>query len=51
MFGFILLLCYPAGIFILGAACSRHDMRLFLLGLALTLTPLAILTCIQSQAF
>lgn len=51
MFGFVLLLCYPGGLLILAAACERHDARLFFLGLALLMAPLAILTLIQSQAF
>jgi len=51
IFPLLVLLMYPFGVIIMGAGLRRGKLRVFLLGVLLMLSPLAIMTLLQSQAF
>lgn len=42
---------YPGGVVLMLAGLRRGQLRVFLLGVLLMLSPLAIMTLFQSQAF
>lgn len=51
IFPLLVLLMYPFGVLLMLAGLRRGKLRVFLLGVLLMLSPLAIITMFQSQAF
>lgn len=51
LFSLLVLLMYPFGAIVIVAGLRRGKLRVFLLGVLLMLSPLAIMTLFQSQAF
>lgn len=51
LFSLLVLLMYPFGVLLMLAGLRRGKLLVFLLGVLLMLSPLAIMTMFQSQAF